>query len=52
MLHKCYSLSWQNSTFAVTEDFLRETGINYPSGSILLLVVRKVGPRALPVRHY
>lgn len=35
MLHKCYSLSWQNSTFAVTVDFLRETGINYPSGSIL-----------------
>lgn len=34
MLHKCYSFSWQNSTFAVTVDFLRETGINYPSGSI------------------
>jgi len=35
ILHKCYSLSWQNSTFAVTVGFLRETGINYSSGSIL-----------------
>lgn len=46
MLHKCYSLSWQNSTFAVTGDFLRETGINYPSGSILFAGCEEGGSKS------
>lgn len=46
MLHKCYSLSWRNSTFAVTGDFLREAGINYPSGSILFAGCEEGGSKS------